>query len=146
MSAKQMRIGLIGAGAVAQTYGQALSEAATVRLVGVADVRQPAAVALAERMGCPAFGSYEELLEETDCEAVVLCTPPVTHHVICCQLVERGIHVLCEKPLAIGPEEARAMVATAERSAATLTMASKFRLPASRAMSARAAKSPKPAV
>src|SRR5262247_1709343 len=78
-------------------------------------------------MCCPAFASYEEMLEDSDCEAVVVCTPPVTHHDICCRLLDRGVHVLCEKPLAIGPEEARAMVEAAERSEAQLTMASKFR-------------------
>jgi predicted dehydrogenase len=41
--------------------------------------------------------------------------------------LDRGIHVLCEKPLAIGADVARTMVAAAKRSSATLTMASKFR-------------------
>jgi len=90
-------------------------------------VRQSAAQALAERMGCPAFASHEEMLEQTQCEGAVLCTPPVTHPEIACWLLDRGIHVLCEKPLAIGPDEARTMVQAAERSGAQLTMASKFR-------------------
>jgi predicted dehydrogenase len=127
MSHNKMRIGLIGAGAVAQTYGQAFSHSTSAQLVGIADVRADAAAALAEKMGCPEFASYHEMLAETECEAAVVCTPPATHHDICCRLLARGVHVLCEKPLAIGPEEARAMFAAAERSVATLTMASKFR-------------------
>lgn len=123
----KMRMGLIGAGGIAQTYVQALEQSATAELVGVADVRISAAQALAERMGCPAFASYEEMLSQTQCEAAILCTPPVTHPEICCSLLDRGIHVLCEKPLAVGPEEARTMVHAAERSDAQLTMASKFR-------------------
>jgi predicted dehydrogenase len=127
MSLPRMRIGLIGAGAIAQTYVPAMGQAATASLVGVADVRPEAARALAERVGCPAFSSYEEMVEATGCEAAIVCTPPVTHPEVCCSLLDRGINVLCEKPLAMGPDEARAMVAAAERSDAQLLMASKFR-------------------
>jgi predicted dehydrogenase len=123
----KMRVGLIGAGGIAQTYVQALTASATAELVGVADVRPEAAQALAERAGCPPFTSHEDVLEAGACEAAIVCTPPVTHPEICCWLLDRGVHVLCEKPLAIGPEEARAMVEAAERSEARLTMASKFR-------------------
>jgi predicted dehydrogenase len=124
---QKMRLGLIGAGGIAQTYVQALADSATAELVGVADVRKSAAEALAERVGCPPFNSFEELLEGVDCEGAIVCTPPVTHPEICCALLDRGVHVLCEKPLAIGPEEARTMLAAAERTEAQLAMASKFR-------------------
>ncbi len=123
----KMRLGLIGAGGIAQTYVQALAQSTTAELVGIADVRADAAAALAERMGCAVFGSHDELVKQTACEGAIVCTPPVTHPEICCDLLDRGVHVLCEKPLAIGPEEARAMVEAAERSDAQLTMASKFR-------------------
>jgi predicted dehydrogenase len=126
-SQPKMRIGLIGAGAIAQTWCQALAKSETAQPVGVADVRPEAAQALAERLACSAFPSYESLAAETGCEAVIVCTPPTTHPEICCPLLERGVHVLCEKPLAVGPDEARTMVAAAERSGAMLTMASKFR-------------------
>jgi predicted dehydrogenase len=123
----RMKLGLIGAGGIAQTYVQALAQSETAELVGVADVRPGAAEALAERMGCPAFANHDELLYSTGCEGAIVCTPPVTHPEICCDLLDRSVHVLCEKPLAIGPEEARLMVRAAERSDAQLTMASKFR-------------------
>jgi predicted dehydrogenase len=124
---QKMQLGLIGAGGIAQTYVQALADSVTAKLVGVADLRANAAEALAERAGCPAFSSFEELLEGVECEGVIVCTPPVTHPEICCEVLDRGVHVLCEKPLAVGLDEARAMVAAAERSGAQLTMASKFR-------------------
>jgi predicted dehydrogenase len=127
MSDLKMRIGLIGAGAIAQTHAQALAHSTTARLVGVCDVREDAASALAERQRCACFQSFEELVEKTDCEAAIVCTPPATHAEICRRLLARGVHVLCEKPLAIGLDEARAMVAAAQRSGATLVMASKFR-------------------
>jgi predicted dehydrogenase len=123
----RMRMGLIGAGGIAQTYVQALAQSDTAELVGVADVRDEAAQAMGERIGCPAFTSYQQMLEHTGCLAAIVCTPPDTHPEICCSLLDQGLHVLCEKPLAIGPQEAKAMVAAAERSTGQLTMASKFR-------------------
>ena len=65
----KMRLGLIGAGGIAQTYVQALGQSATAELVGVADVRTEAAEALAERIGCAAFGSHEALVDQTDTAA-----------------------------------------------------------------------------
>jgi len=123
----KMRFGMVGAGAIANTYVQAFGQLSTGQLVGVTDVRLEAAQTVAERMRCPAFTSYEEMYDATGCDAVVVCTPPVTHPEICCWFLERGVHVLCEKPLAINPEDAQMMVAAAERSEATLKMASKFR-------------------
>ncbi|QDT73438.1 Gfo/Idh/MocA family protein [Lacipirellula limnantheis] len=127
MTNDKMRFGLIGAGAIAHSYGQAFAQSATAELVGVADVRSEAATALAEQMHCPAFTSYQEMRQSTGCDAVVVCTPPVTHPEIACWLLGEGVHVLCEKPLAISPDEAITMLAAAQRSTATLRMASKFR-------------------
>lgn len=127
MNSERMLFGLIGAGAIAQTYAQAFAGSKTAELVGVTDVRSEAASSLAERMRCRAFSSYEEMCAETGCEAVIVSTPPVTHPEICCWLLAQDIHVLCEKPLAINPAEARIMLAAADRSSATLRMATKFR-------------------
>lgn len=127
MTTNKTRFGLVGAGAIANTYAQAFAQLTTGRLVGIADVRFDAAQALAERMNCPAFASYEEMAEQTGCEAAVVCTPPVTHPEICCWLLKQGVHVLCEKPLAVSLEDAQKMADAAEQSAATLRMASKFR-------------------
>jgi len=123
----KMRMGLIGAGGIAQTYVQALAQSITAEVVGVADVRKDAAHAMGERIGCSAFTSFQQMVERTGCSAAIVCTPPDTHPEICCSLLDQGLHVLCEKPLAIGPEEAMTMVAAAERSTGQLTMASKFR-------------------
>lgn len=127
MNFQKMRFGLIGAGAIAHTYGQAFAHSTTAQLVGVADVREDAAKALAETAHCPSFASYQKMCETVDCDAVVVSTPPVTHPEICRWLLSKGIHVLCEKPLAISPDEARTMMAAAQKSTATLKMASKFR-------------------
>ena len=124
---ERLRLGLVGAGAISQSYAQALRESPAVQIAAVADVRPEAARALAEDLGCPAFDSHEKLAAEARCEALLVCTPPATHAPICIDAMRQGLHVLCEKPLALDTRSARAMLAEAERASVVFTMASKFR-------------------
>lgn len=127
MSNQEIRFAMIGAGAIAQAYAQAFEQCENVRLVAVADVRMDAAQAVADTCGCESFDSHERLVKEVAFDAAIVCTPPVTHPEICIQLLEKGIHVLCEKPLAVDSVSARAMLDAAAKSGAKFTMASKFR-------------------
>lgn len=122
-----VKFGLIGAGGIAQSYLQAFGIATNAQLVAVADVRPEAAQAMAESAKCASFTRYQDMAEATDLDAVILCTPPITHPEICCYFLEKGIHVLCEKPLSIDLASAKRMYETAKTSGAILTMASKFR-------------------
>jgi predicted dehydrogenase len=131
------RFGLVGAGRIAETYAQAFAglaaegTAPVAVLAAVADVRPEAAAALAGRLGCPAFESYRAMSMAMSgprgLDAVVVCTPPVTHPEIALHFLRRGVHVLCEKPLSIDIRSARLMAYGARRSGALLAMASKFR-------------------
>ena len=121
-----MRLGLVGAGAIAQSYVQAVRGLDDLELVGVADLRSDAAAATAEDAGCPAYGSHTELLAG-QVDAAVVCTPPSTHPEIVLDFLEGEIPVLCEKPLCIGVGDAQRMVETSRRTGTLLTMASKFR-------------------
>jgi len=123
----RLDFGLIGAGAIAQTYAPAFEQCETARLVGVADLRAEAAGALAERLKCPAFVSYQALGDGVKLDAVVVATPPDRHPEITIHFLQRGVHVLCEKPFSLDSQSARAMVDAAAKSGARLTMASKFR-------------------
>jgi predicted dehydrogenase len=127
MSGDKVRFGLIGAGGIAQAYAQAFEDCDVAHIVAVADVRPEAAAALGERLGCPGFASYRQLAETVPTDAVIVCTPPVSHPEVCLHFLERRVHVLCEKPLSISSTLARAMLAAAERAGVLLTMASKFR-------------------
>ncbi len=127
MSNTELRLGLVGAGAIAQAYAQALGDYQGARLTGVADIRVQATKAIAEGAGARVFDSYTALAEKGDCNAVIVCTPPASHPQICKHFLAQGVHVLCEKPLAIDVASAESMLAVAEKNAVILTMCSKFR-------------------
>ena len=127
MTDGKVRLGIVGAGGIAKAYQDLLPASATAVAVGVADVRADAAEAMASALGCPAFTDAADLAAVDGLEAVVICTPPVTHPGLADTFFERGIAVLSEKPLAIDAEAARRMVAAAERAGVPFTMATKFR-------------------
>lgn len=118
---------MVGAGAIAQSYAQAFAVCEAAELVAVADVRREAAEAIASATKSRGFTDHVDMAETLDLDAVVVCTPPATHPEICRWFLARGVHVLCEKPLAISSDAARSMFAAAAESGAILTMASKFR-------------------
>jgi predicted dehydrogenase len=122
-----VKYGLIGAGGIAQAYAQAFETNTTSKLGAVADVRPEAAQALAERLNATYYPSYEAMVSSEELDAVIICTPPISHLEIVTHCLENGINVLCEKPLSIDSGSAKQMIAVAEREGKLLTMASKFR-------------------
>lgn len=124
-----IKFGLIGAGGIAQSYLQAFQLATEAKLVAVADVRPEAAEAMAKQSGdgCNAYSSYQKMAEAEQLDAIILCTPPITHLEISCYFLKRKVNVLCEKPLSVDSKSARIMIDTAEQEGVILTMASKFR-------------------
>jgi predicted dehydrogenase len=127
MTDSRLRFGIVGAGGIAQSYAQAFEQCDSARVVAVADLRAEAARALAERLGGQSYDSYQAMAKQTRLDAVIVCTPPVTHGEICEYFLEHEIHVLCEKPFTIDVKSARKLVETAARTRVKLTMGSKFR-------------------
>ncbi len=124
---RSLRFGLVGAGRIAQAYVQALRETPNACLNGVADINTEAAAALAGAGGCRAYPSHTALADGGEIDAVIVATPPVAHGPISIDFLERGIPVLCEKPVSIGLETARQIRRAARDHRVLFTMGSKFR-------------------
>jgi len=124
---RKLKFGIVGAGTIAQAYVQAFELCEEAEVVGVADISAEAAAAMAKKLRCRSYESHEQMARECELDAVIVCTPPVTHPEICICFLERKIHVLCEKPLSINLRLAHDMVVTARRAGVKLAMASKFR-------------------
>lgn len=88
-----------------------LSSLPGAELVGVYDPRPEAAEAVAREYGARVFSRLEDLAGEI--EAAVVAAPTVAHADMGCALLDRGLHVLIEKPLAASLEEADRLLASA---------------------------------
>jgi predicted dehydrogenase len=122
-----LRLAIIGAGRIASAYAEIVGSCTEVEAVGVADADPAAAKRLAVELDCEAYDSHLGLIETARPDAVIMCTPPVTHHEIATDCLRSQVNVMCEKPLATNMTDARKMLAVAASSSAILTMASKFR-------------------
>jgi predicted dehydrogenase len=85
-----------------------------------------------------ALTDLDEAIERTGAVAVTVATPPDSHAKLSLQAIARGCHVICEKPLTMNVDEARAMLAAAERAGVTHLVGNEFRWLPERALIARA--------
>ena len=111
-----VKYGVIGCGAIAQR--RHLPECAAnpaSKLVAVADPVAERVEELAKKYGAKAFLKYKEMLAASDIDAVVVAGPNASHASMSIEALEAGKHVLCEKPMATNREDAKAMIAAAQK-------------------------------
>jgi predicted dehydrogenase len=75
----------------------------------------------------PGYRVLGEALETVECDAVLVASPPGTHHVVAKAALEAGKHVLCEKPLATNLQDAFDLVETADKAERVLMVSQNYR-------------------
>jgi predicted dehydrogenase len=110
--APRLRVALIGTnfGGSVQVPGFRLLEG--VQLVAIASARLERARALAAAEDIPyAFDDYRRMLDEVEVDLVSIATPVYLHYEMVLEAALRGVHILCEKPLALSVGQAEEMLA-----------------------------------
>ena len=121
---KTVRIGIIGAGGIAREAhlpGYIAQKERGVEVVAVCDVVPGKAAAFATKFDIPrSYESYGEMLDKEDLDAVSVCTPNIAHKKATVAALGAGLHVLCEKPIAMNLDEGREMVEAAHKAGKVL--------------------------
>jgi predicted dehydrogenase len=115
-----MRVGIIGAGLQGRRRAPVLHEFLDTELAVISAAQLESARHLADLMGCEAAEGWEAVVDRSDLDAVIVCTPPHLHAEISIAAMKRGMHVLCEKPLTRTLEEAHEMLRSAQETGVTL--------------------------
>ncbi|MBF4622770.1 Gfo/Idh/MocA family oxidoreductase [Clavibacter sp. VKM Ac-2872] len=109
-----MRIAIIGLGAIANEFIPAIDGDAATRLTAVCDL-DVSRTARFDQEGVGRYASHEELIRAQVCDAAVVALPNDQHVRVVRDLLEAGLHVVCEKPLTVLPADAEALVDLATR-------------------------------
>jgi len=126
-----VKIGFIGCGDIAKLkHFPGMAQQKGVDLVAFCDLVIERAEQAAQKYGTPdakVYTDYRELLADESIDAVHVLTPNVGHSEITVAALDAGKHVLCEKPMAINPEEAQRMLDARDRSGKMLTIGYQYR-------------------
>src|SRR5437773_2048339 len=111
-----VRVGVIGVGWSGGVHLDAFKKLPNVEVVAIAGLEEDRLQHLGETRNVPhLYRHYEELLARDDIDAVSIGVPNFLHPPVAIAALNRGMHVLCEKPLARTADEGKAMVEAATR-------------------------------
>lgn len=110
---RSVRAGVVGVGSLGRHHARIYALLQHVELVGVYDIDQKRAAAVAAEYSTRAFETIEALADAVEAASVVV--PTHLHHAVASTLIQRGVHVLVEKPIAATTEEAEDLVRQAQQ-------------------------------
>ena len=99
-----MRVSVVGCGLISRNHLRVLKSIKNVEISSVVDIKKDRADTAAKKYGCKAYYDFEAMLEDDKPDSIHICTPHYLHVPMAVAALERGIHVLCEKPCAISAE------------------------------------------
>ncbi len=113
----QVRFGIVGVAGMGGGHAAAMASAKfkDFKLAAVADIVPEIAQRVGEKYNVPFFTSGPAMFESGLVDAVIVATPHYWHPVLTIQAARAGLHVMCEKPLAVTVGAARAMIAECKK-------------------------------
>ena len=124
----QIGVGVIGVGILGSRHARVYQEQEATNLVAVADKNPTKGGELAAKLGVKFFGNYSELIQTLgpkgsgQLQAVSVATPDHAHYDIVKECLLGGLDVFVEKPLTLSLDEARSLIALAEKESRVLTV------------------------
>ncbi len=98
---KKLKLGLVGLGNMGSSHVNTLMKMENVELVGVCDIVHEKADKFAKIANTTAYYDVNDMMDRSGLEAIQIAVPHYDHTTISVEAFRRGLHVLCEKPLAV---------------------------------------------
>lgn len=117
-----LKAAVVGVGAMGRHHARVYHELEDVELVAVVDANAETARKVGRLWGVPAYDSCEHLMSEVKPDLVSVATPTVLHYETVLCMIDRGVHVLVEKPIAATLDEAEEMTEGARRQGVLLSI------------------------
>ena len=116
MRKKKWQMGIIGGGMIARAHLQNFQEDERSEILWLADINKDTLKRVAKEFAVPkATSNYENMLEDSELDTVVVSTPPDTHYRIGMEVMKAGKHLMLEKPLALTVSEAKELLAESKK-------------------------------
>ncbi len=109
-----LKTAVIGVGSMGRHHARVNWELPEVQLVGVADRNETVVNAIAQRYNTKPYTDFRQMLDEQKPDAVTIAVPTSFHKEVAMEVIQRGIHLLIEKPIAFSVDEARDMIVAAQ--------------------------------
>ncbi len=124
---KKLRIGLIGLGNVAEVHLEAYKQVDQVEVIAGAEIRENRMKKMAGKWNFNGHVKYEEMLKKEDLDITCVLVPARYHCEVVKKVARSKVHVLCEKPLAVNVEDAKAMIETCKKEGVKLCYGASYR-------------------
>lgn len=112
---EKLKWGIIGCGVIAPWHADSVVDSEYADLVAVCDVDVAKGEAFAKKYNTVFCQDYKQMLAKGEIDAVSICTPSGLHSEMTVAAAEAGVHVLCEKPMAITVPQIDAMMDASEK-------------------------------
>lgn len=109
-----LKFAIVGCGRIAERHAEHIIKQS--QLIAVCDTNEERRILFAQKFGCKTYSSIDELLQqEKNLDLVSICSPNGLHAEHSIKVLKSGIHVLCEKPMAINVADCQLMIEEAEK-------------------------------
>jgi predicted dehydrogenase len=122
-----LRAGIVGAGWIGRRHAEAIGERDDIAVAAVCDTDPERAAEVAGLSGAEVFAGWQEMLDRTSLDVVWICVPPRAHAAAAVAVLDAGLPLYLEKPIARSLADAAEIVAAAARSAAVCTVGYQWR-------------------
>ena len=126
---RKIRFAIVGCGRISSRHVDALKDHhKSADLIAVCDNNPEVLLAETQRLDVPGFASIEELMEGSEADVIVLCTPSGLHPTHTLEVARHGRHIITEKPMATRLADGKRMVASCDAEGVQLFVVKQNRL------------------